>query len=59
MNRLLESLKAFCKDEDGLTTVEYVIAASLLVGVVTLVFATMDDQLITKFDNIMGNTPPP
>ena len=38
----------FIKDEDGLTAIEYVIAASLLVTGLTLVFSTFGADLQAK-----------
>ena len=38
----------FMKDEDGLTAIEYVIAASLLVTGLTLVFSTFGKDLQDK-----------
>lgn len=44
MNALIQ----FAKDEDGLTAIEYVIAASLLVTGLTLLFSTIGTDLQTK-----------
>ena len=41
-------LREFIKEEDGLTAIEYVIAASLLVTGLTIVFSTFGTDLQTK-----------
>lgn len=58
MKQLFESFKAFCQNEEGLTVVEYVIGAGLLVGVVSLVFGSMGNQLLSKFSSIINEVPP-
>ena len=44
----------FIKDEDGLTAIEYVIAASLLVTGLTLLFSTFGTDLQAKLVAIIG-----
>lgn len=44
----------FIKDEDGLTAIEYVIAASLLVTGLTVVFSTFGASLQTKLNAIIA-----
>lgn len=51
----MNALMKFIKDEDGLTAIEYVIAAGLLVAGLTLLFATYGEQLAAKLDEILGN----
>ena len=41
-------MNAFIRDEDGLAAIEYVIAASLLVTGLTLVFSTFGADLQAK-----------
>ena len=52
MNVLIQ----FIKDEDGLTAIEYVIAASLLVTGLTIVFTSfgqaLQDKLLAIIDKI-------
>ncbi len=55
MNNLLASFIKFYKNEDGLTVVEYVIGAGMLVGAVAFVYATMGNSLSTKFGDILNN----
>ena len=44
----------FIKDEDGLTAIEYVIAASLLVAGLTVVFTGFGAALQTKLTAIIA-----
>ena len=44
----MNALMNFIKDEDGLTAIEYVIAASLLVAGLTVVFTGFGAALQTK-----------
>ncbi|MCE0494311.1 Flp family type IVb pilin [Vibrio salinus] len=55
MNTLLAKCKAFLKDEEGLTVVEYVIGAGLLVAALTAVFSGMGNILTQKITNIITN----
>ncbi|MDC0609337.1 Flp family type IVb pilin [Vibrio sp.] len=55
MNNFVEKCKAFWKDEEGLTVVEYVIGAGLLVVALTAVFTTMNTKLSTKLSTIISN----
>ena len=50
MNALLN----FIKDEDGLTAIEYVIAAALLVTGLTLLFAGYGAALAAKLNAILA-----
>lgn len=45
----------FFRNEDGLTVVEYVVAAALLVSVVTLVFLTLQTGLSGKFSSTISS----
>ncbi|PMF69802.1 hypothetical protein BCT94_15635 [Vibrio breoganii] len=45
----------FFRNEDGLTVVEYVVAAALLVSVVTLVFITLQTGLSDKFSSTISS----
>ena len=53
----MNALVSFIKDEDGLTAIEYVIAASLLVTGLTLVFtgfgAALQTKLLAVIDRIV------
>ena len=49
MNALLN----FIKDEDGLTAIEYVIAAALLVAGLTTLFIGYGEALAVKLDDIL------
>ena len=50
----MHALIKFIRDEEGLTVIEYVIGASLLVGAVTLIFAGVGDILGAKLTAIIG-----
>ena len=50
----MNALMNFIRDEDGLTAIEYVIAASLLVTGLTLVFSTFGATLQTKLVAIIN-----
>ena len=50
----MNALVNFMKDEDGLTAIEYVIAASLLVTGLTLVFTGFGKALQDKLVLIIG-----
>ena len=50
----MNALMSFIKDEDGLTTIEYVIGASLLVTGLTLVFTSLGTLLQAKLIAIIG-----
>ena len=49
----MNALISFIKDEDGLTAIEYVIAASLLVAGLTTIFTGFGAALATKLDAII------
>ena len=50
----MNALMSFIKDEDGLTAIEYVIAASLLVAGLTTVFLGFGPALALKLDAIIA-----
>ncbi|MGD8109772.1 Flp family type IVb pilin [Vibrio sp. TRT 21S02] len=53
MDNLVKNVKAFMQDEEGLTVVEYVVGAGLLVAALAAVFsqwgATISAELATVF----------
>lgn len=55
MKTLMTKWKAFLQDEEGLTVVEYVIGAGMLVGALWYVFDNMGNQLSTKLNSIITN----
>ncbi len=55
MNNLMTKCKAFLEDEEGLTVVEYVIGAGMLVGALWYVFDNMGNQLAGKLNSIITN----
>ncbi|AOW82318.1 Flp family type IVb pilin [Vibrio mimicus] len=50
MSNLVNKVKAFMQDEDGLSVVEYVVGAALLVVALGLVFSSLGTNLKTKLD---------
>jgi len=52
MSRLTARANAFFADESGLTVVEYVVGAGLMVIVFTGVFAAFSDSLTSELDTI-------
>lgn len=55
MNKFTQAIKNFWQDEEGLTVVEYVIGAGLLVVGLTLVFSTLGTQLSAKLEEIINS----
>ncbi|WP_046223366.1 Flp family type IVb pilin [Vibrio sp. ECSMB14106] len=55
MDKFLNNCKEFMKDEEGLTVVEYVIGAALLVLAITTVFTNLGTQLAAKLNTIIGS----
>ncbi|GAB7219386.1 hypothetical protein VcTj87_12070 [Vibrio comitans] len=53
--KLIEKLERFYSDETGLTVVEYVVAAALLVSAVTLIFLTLQTELPKKFNSAISS----
>ena len=53
----MHALTKFIRDEEGLTVVEYVIGASLLVGAISLVFSGVGDILMNKLNLIISSLP--
>ncbi|MEZ9709688.1 Flp family type IVb pilin [Vibrio breoganii] len=45
----------FFQDEEGLTVVEYVLGAALLVAAITTVFSTLEGGLINSLNNTMAD----
>lgn len=50
----MDALMQFINDEEGLTAIEYVISASLLVAGLTLLFSTFGTDLQAKFIAIIS-----
>lgn len=56
MNKVLVNIKAFLKDEEGLTVVEYVVGAGLLVAGLTGIFATFSSTLETQLTGVFSSS---
>ncbi|ELP5728027.1 Flp family type IVb pilin [Vibrio vulnificus] len=55
MSNLLHKAKAFMQNEEGLSVVEYVVGAALLVAALSAVFTGLGDNLNTKLDGAIGS----
>ena len=55
MDKFLNNCKEFMKDKEGLTVIEYVIGAALLVLGLTTVFSGLGNTLSTKLNAIVAN----
>ncbi|MEZ9834063.1 Flp family type IVb pilin [Vibrio breoganii] len=55
MDKFISSVKNFAKDEEGLTVVEYVIGAALLVAGLVIIFDNLGSQLSSKLNNTINN----
>ncbi|MEZ9974770.1 Flp family type IVb pilin [Vibrio breoganii] len=49
----MKGIIGFFYDEEGLTVVEYVMGAALLVVALTFVFIALEDGLISSFENTL------
>lgn len=54
MNKFITNCKAFMQDEEGLTVVEYVVGAGLLVTALTLIFTNFGSKLQTKLETAIS-----
>lgn len=54
MEKFTQAAKDFWNDEEGLTVIEYVIGAAMLVFAVTTVFDELGDDLSGKLEDIVG-----
>ncbi|MEZ9872195.1 MULTISPECIES: Flp family type IVb pilin [Vibrio] len=54
MSNILKNIKEFMNDEEGLTVIEYVIGAAMLVLGLTTIFSGIGSALSTKLSAIVG-----
>ncbi|MBY8291705.1 Flp family type IVb pilin [Vibrio fluvialis] len=54
MNKFTKFVKDFWQDEEGLSVVEYVVGAGLLVAALGVVFSGWGDTLQTQLDAIFS-----
>ncbi|MCK6262453.1 Flp family type IVb pilin [Vibrio sp. ZSDE26] len=54
MNTLMKNVKAFMHDEEGLTVVEYVVGAGLLVAGLGVIFDTLGSSLSSALSDAIG-----
>ncbi|NOH82980.1 MULTISPECIES: Flp family type IVb pilin [Vibrio] len=53
MNKFITNCKAFMQDEEGLTVVEYVVGAGLLVAALSAIFTGLGTDMKNKLDNLI------
>lgn len=53
MDKFISKAKQFMSDEEGLTVVEYVIGAALLVAGLTAIFSGLGAKLGTKLNDVV------
>lgn len=53
MNKLMTEMKAFLKDEEGLTAVEYAIAGGLVSAALVAGFGVLGDQACALMDDLV------
>ncbi|MBW3694241.1 Flp family type IVb pilin [Vibrio sp. T187] len=55
MNKFINNVKAFMNDEEGLSVVEYVVGAALLVGALSAVFSTLGTSLTSELSSALSS----
>ncbi|MDE1314828.1 Flp family type IVb pilin [Vibrio aestuarianus] len=55
MKRFYEQVKTFMQDEEGLSVVEYVVGAALLVGALSAVFTTLGTSLTSSLASSLSS----
>ncbi|MGD8234419.1 Flp family type IVb pilin [Vibrio sp. TRT 1302] len=55
MSKLIKNISEFMKDEEGLTVVEYVVGAGLLVAGLAGIFGTFSSVLETQLGTVFEN----
>ncbi|WCP67681.1 Flp family type IVb pilin [Vibrio tubiashii] len=56
MSKLTKNITAFMKDEEGLTVVEYVVGAGLLVAAMSGIFGGLVTDMTTELDEVFNGT---
>ncbi len=56
MNKILSSIQSFMQDEEGLTVVEYVVGAGLLVAGLSGIFGAFSDILEGELESVFDTT---
>lgn len=54
MNKFVEAVKTFVRDEDGLTVVEYAVAGGVLAGAVVVAFGGFGTAVAAKINAILA-----
>ena len=55
MSTLIKNISKFMKDEEGLTVVEYVVGAGLLVAGLAGIFGTFSNTLTNELANVFSS----
>jgi pilus assembly protein Flp/PilA len=55
MNALIAAAKEFCRDEEGITAIEYGLIAALMASAIGLAIGGVAEALKTKFTTIATN----
>ncbi|EMK6669144.1 Flp family type IVb pilin [Vibrio fluvialis] len=56
MNKFTKFVKDFWQDEEGLTVVEYVVGAGLIVAALSVVFGNWGTTLETKLNSVFPSS---
>jgi pilus assembly protein Flp/PilA len=56
MSTLIKNISKFMKDEEGLTVVEYVVGAGLLVAGLAGIFGTFSNTLTNELANVFTSS---
>lgn len=52
MRTFMTAVRAFARDEDGITAIEYGLIAAVMAGAIAAAFALLETGLTTAFTNI-------
>jgi len=52
MNKFIEGVKAFLKEEEGLTIVEYAVGGALIAAGAVTAFGDLGDSVCAQIDNL-------
>ncbi len=55
MNKLMQSVKNFWNDEEGLTAVEYAVAGGVIATGVVGMFGDLGDQVLSMITNLKAD----
>jgi len=61
MNKLMQGIERFWKEEEGTEVVEWALVAGLIVAVGAVIFGLIGDEVVTHLEALLtalGGTPP-